>query len=164
MKQGPGMRRARKTPRPASGLLVLLLLAFLIPPAALAQPEGAEEAESDSTFAETVIRAIHPSYQTTYDIKRQTNELEWTLAREERRRVNVDPGYVSLGKVVLASTKDHAHRLYLGQGIYGEVTLTYQHGHFRPWPWTYPDYASDRYCTLFDEIRRHYRAQLREGC
>jgi hypothetical protein len=95
-------------------------------------------------------------------IKRQTNELEWSLAGEERRRVNVDPGYVSLGKTVLASTKNHAHRLYLGQGIYGEVTLTYQRGRFRPWPWTYPDYASDRYCTLFEEIRRHYKMQLGE--
>ena len=94
-------------------------------------------------------------------IKRQTNELEWSLAREDERRVNIDPGYVSLGKLVLASTKDHAHRLYLGQGIYGEVTLTYQRGRFRPWPWTYPDYADERYCALFDEIRNRYKVQLR---
>ncbi len=94
-------------------------------------------------------------------IKRQTNELEGELAVSGRRRVNIDPGYVSLGKLVLASTKDHAHRLYLGQGVYGEVTLTYQRGRFRPWPWTYPDYASDRYCDLFEVIRRRYKAQLR---
>jgi hypothetical protein len=94
-------------------------------------------------------------------IKRRTNELEADLAAAGRRRVNIDPGYVSLGKLVLASTKDHAHRLYLGQGVYGEVTLTYQRGRFRPWPWTYPDYASERYCELFDEIRRRYKAQLR---
>lgn len=94
-------------------------------------------------------------------IKRQTNDLEWSLAREEQRRVNIDPGYVSLGKLVLASTKDHAHRLYLGHGVYGEVTLTYQRGRFRPWPWTYADYASDEYCTLFDKIRERYKAQLR---
>ena len=96
-------------------------------------------------------------------IKRQTNELEWSLAGEAGRRVNIDPGYVSLGKLVLASTKDHAHRLYLGQGTYGEVTLTYQRGRFRPWPWTYPDYASERYCALFTGIRERYKAQLREG-
>lgn len=94
-------------------------------------------------------------------IKQQTNELERSLAGEGGRRVNIDPGYVSLGKLVLASTKDHAHRLYLGQGIYGEVTLAYQRGHFRPWAWTYPDYASDRYCALFSEIRRLYKAQMR---
>jgi len=96
-------------------------------------------------------------------IKRQTNELEWSIAQESKRRVNIDPGYVSLGKMVLASTKDHAHRLYLGEGIYGEGTLVFQKGHFRPWPWTYPDYASDRYCSIFDEIRERYKAQLRGG-
>jgi Domain of unknown function (DUF4416) len=95
-------------------------------------------------------------------IKRQTNDLEWSLTAEERRRVNIDPGYVSLGKMVLASTKDHAHRLYLGKGVYGEGTLVYQRGHFRSWPWTYPDYGSDRYCAMFDEIRDRYKTQLRE--
>ena len=62
---------------------------------------------------------------------------------------------------MLASTKDHAHRLYLGQGVYGEVTLTYQQGCFRPWPWTYPDYGSERYCALFNGIRQRYKSQLR---
>lgn len=89
------------------------------------------------------------------------NELEGSLAAGGRRRVNVDPGYVSLGKLVLATTKDHAHRLYLGQGVYGEVTLAYQQGRFRPWPWTYPDYGSDEYCALFARIRDRYKAQLR---
>lgn len=95
-------------------------------------------------------------------IKRQANDLEWSLARDGKRRVNIDPGYVSLGKMVLASTKDHAHRLYLGQGIYGEGTLTYQKGRFRPWPWTYPDYAAAQYCALFDGIRERYKQQLRQ--
>jgi len=96
------------------------------------------------------------------EIKLKTNELEWLMVEEGKRRVNVDPGYISLGKLVLATTKDHAHRIYLGQGIYGEVTLTYQRGHFHPWPWTYPDYASNQYCALFDEIRERYRQQLRK--
>lgn len=96
-------------------------------------------------------------------IKRQTNDLEWSLAREGKRRVNIDPGYISLGKLVLASTKDHGHRLYLGQGIYGEVTLTYRQGRFRPWPWTYPDYASEHYCLLLGAIRERYRAQLQDA-
>jgi len=94
-------------------------------------------------------------------VKRQANELEQSFAQEGRRRVNIDPGYVSLSKLVLATTKDHAHRLYLGQGIYGEVTLAYQQGRFRPWPWTYADYASDRYCALFMEIRKRYKVQIR---
>ncbi|MDD3827849.1 MAG: DUF4416 family protein [Anaerolineae bacterium] len=93
--------------------------------------------------------------------KRLANELEQSLAAGGRRRVNVDPGYVALGKLVLATTKDHAHRLYLGQGVYGEVTLAYQQGRFRPWPWTYPDYGSEEYCALFARIRERYKAQLR---
>mgnify|MGYP001819081765 CR=1 FL=1 len=96
-------------------------------------------------------------------IKHQTNDIEWALVRGDRRQVNIDPGYVSLGKMVLASTKDHAHRLYLDRGIYGEITLTFQKGRFRPWPGTYPDYASDDYCALFDGIRAQYKAQLRGG-
>ncbi len=94
-------------------------------------------------------------------IKHQTNDLEWSLAAEGKRRVNIDPGYVSLAKLVLASTKNHGHRLYLGQGIYGEGTLVYQRGHFRSWPWTYPDYGSERYRAMFDGIRERYKAQLR---
>ncbi len=96
-------------------------------------------------------------------IKQQTNRIEWALAPGDQRQVNIDPGYVSLGKMVLASTKDHAHRLYLDQGIYGEITLTYQRGGFRPWPWTYPDYAGDEYCAMFDGIRARYKTQLRGG-
>jgi len=95
------------------------------------------------------------------DIKLQTNRLEREMAGGDQRRINIDPGYVSLGKLVLASTKDHAHRLYLGQGIYGEITLTFQRGRFRAWPWSYPDYASEAYCRLFDAIRESYKRQLR---
>ena len=94
-------------------------------------------------------------------IKHKTNEIEQSIVLDGSRRVNIDPGYVSLGKMVLATTKNHAHRLYLGEGIYGEGTLTYQQGRFRAWPWTYPDYASDRYCALFDGIRERYKTQLR---
>ena len=107
-------------------------------------------------FAQLVAPAQLP------EIKLKTNELERLMAGEGKRRVNVDPGYISLGKLVLATTKDHAHRIYLGQGIYGEVTLTFQRGRFRPWLWTYPDYAGERYCTLFDAVRRRYKAQLRD--
>jgi hypothetical protein len=94
------------------------------------------------------------------EIKRVTNELELTWTVDGKRRVNLDPGYVSLGKLVLATTKDYSHRIYLGQGIYAEVTLKYEHGRFQPWQWTYPDYASARYLEIFSEIRRMYAEQL----
>ncbi|MBU0490636.1 MAG: DUF4416 family protein [Chloroflexi bacterium] len=93
-------------------------------------------------------------------IKRHTNELELAWAVDGRRPINLDPGYVSLGKLVLATTKDHSHRLYLGQGIYGEITLGYRDGGWQPWPWTYPDYATADYRAIMHEIRARYRQQL----
>ena len=41
------------------------------------------------------------------------------------RPVNIDPGYLTEAKVVLMTTKDRDHRLYMGSGIYAEVTLFY---------------------------------------
>ncbi|NMA54573.1 MAG: DUF4416 family protein [Firmicutes bacterium] len=94
-------------------------------------------------------------------LKTWSNQLENAWSKNGSRRVNIDVGYVSLAKLVLASTKDHAHRLYLGQGIYGEVTLYYAGGEFQPWPWTYPDYASLTYRKIFGTIREQHRLKLR---
>jgi Domain of unknown function (DUF4416) len=97
-------------------------------------------------------------------VKRDTNAVERTYAMDDgqrcRRRVNLDPGYVDLAKLVLATTKDRQHRLYLGQGIYAEVTLRYTGGRFVPWEWTYPDYRTPEYLGFFDAVRRRYRHQL----
>jgi hypothetical protein len=97
-------------------------------------------------------------------IKQMTNTLERTLAARQasewRRRVNLDPGYVDLAKLVLATTKDRQHRLYLGHGIYGEVTLRFTGGRFVPWDWTYPDYRTPEYLTFFEAVRQRYRQQL----
>jgi hypothetical protein len=95
------------------------------------------------------------------DIKQTTNRLEMSWTVEGRRRVNIDPGYVSLGKLVLATTKDHAHRVYLSAGIYAEVTLQFHRKGFRPTEHTYPDYASGAYLAVFDDIRAVYASQLR---
>ena len=100
------------------------------------------------------------------DVKRRTNELEAALARRPDapapRPVNLDPGYVDAARLVLATTKDHAHRIYLRDGIYAEVTLAYRGGRFEPWPWTYPDYAGPRYREFLAQTRRRYMQQLRE--
>ncbi|MFC1486047.1 DUF4416 family protein, partial [Candidatus Latescibacterota bacterium] len=78
-------------------------------------------------------------------IKLATNDIERELAGEgitpPKRRVNIDPGYVTPAKLVLASTKDYSHRVYLGCGIYGEVTLRCAGGILMPLDTTYPDYA-----------------------
>ncbi|MBU0753691.1 MAG: DUF4416 family protein [Planctomycetes bacterium] len=91
------------------------------------------------------------------EIKLRTNAMETEAARTldlgVSRPLNLDPGYLTLSKVILASTKDHMHRIYLRDGIYAECTLYYQHKTYRPWPWTFPDYASDTYIRFFNEIR-----------
>jgi hypothetical protein len=99
------------------------------------------------------------------DAKTRTNALEAGLAERlsvgVARPVNLDPGYVDSAKLVLATTKDHSHRLYLGRGIYGEVTLRFHKGRFEPWPWTYPDYRTPEYVDFFGRVRARYLQQRR---
>jgi hypothetical protein len=94
-------------------------------------------------------------------IKLRCNELEQLFIEEGRRKVNLDPGLISLGKLILASTKDNAQRVPLSRGIYGEISLIYRKKAFRPLPWTYPDYQSDRYHEILRHIRGLYAEQLR---
>ena len=90
-------------------------------------------------------------------IKQRTNEIERSLAVEtagkKRRRVNLDPGYVTAAKLVLATTKDFSHRIYLGNGIYAEVTLNFHRQGCEYHPWTYPDFKSGRYDSFFLSLR-----------
>jgi hypothetical protein len=94
-------------------------------------------------------------------LKRWTQTLEGEMADSGRRRVNLDPGYLTGAKVVLASTKDFAHRVYIGDGIYGEVTLLHRDGAFQPLPWTYPDYRQDPALGFLEECRRWYVSRRR---
>ena len=103
---------------------------------------------------------VHP--ERLAEIKLLTNAMEIEWAVEGKRRINIDPGYVSHAKLVLATTKNHAHRIYLGQGIYAEVTLHFRSGTFQPWPWTYPDYASLPLIAIFNHIRGLYVKQCRQ--
>jgi len=69
------------------------------------------------------------------------------------RPLNIDPGYIDLGKLILASTKDHAHRIYLSEGIFAETTLMYTQKQWKPLPWTYPDYQSAGYQQFLTQCR-----------
>jgi len=99
-------------------------------------------------------------------IKHITNRLEQRIAAEHpegpKRPVNLDPGYVAESKLVLATTKDYTHRIYLRAGIYAEVTLCWRRGGFEPWEWTYPDYRSEGYRAFFAKVRELYREQCRQ--
>lgn len=92
-----------------------------------------------------------------YKAKVITNSIEKNFLRFDKRLINIDPGYLNLGKLVLLSTKDYSHRIYLNGGIYAEVTLFYKDGAFQPWPWTYPDYKSEAYRAIFNSIRQLYK-------
>ena len=74
--------------------------------------------------------------------------------------MNIDPGYITLAKLVLASTKDHAHRIYLRDGIYAEVTLSFHQRQWRPHSWTFPDYARADYREFFMRCREYLHRQL----
>jgi len=101
-------------------------------------------------------------------IKLYTNRLEKRFARagkrtiygERSRTINLDPGYLCASRLVLASCKDYAHRIYLDKGVYAEITLHFEDGAFRPHPWTYPDYKSKGYLESFHAIRQVYMKQL----
>ena len=100
-------------------------------------------------------------------IKKMTNDWEAEYAargqHRESRPLNLDPGYLTLAKVVLASTKDHAHRIYLNDGIYAEVTLAFRQGAWQKFAWTFPDYQREDYQQFFSQCRDDLRKKLRRG-
>jgi hypothetical protein len=99
------------------------------------------------------------------EIKLRTGELE-DECRElgrwpEARPLNLDPGYLTEAKLVLATTKDRDHRLYLRRGIFAEVTLHYHAGKWQPRDWTYPDYRRGDFHAFFLCCRDFLRQQRR---
>ena len=75
------------------------------------------------------------------------------------RPLNIDPGYIDLGKLILASTKDHAHRIYLSDGIFAETTLMYTQKQWKPLPWSYPDYQSTGYQKFLTKCREYLKTK-----
>lgn len=97
------------------------------------------------------------------DVKTITNEIEIDFSKENKRQINLDPGYLSLSKVVLASTKNYSHRIYLGKGIYGEVTLLFRNNTFTPLFYTYNDYRDETFLTFFIEARNLLKKKQKES-
>jgi hypothetical protein len=92
------------------------------------------------------------------EIKWRTNEIESKFSREDgRRRLNLDPGCLSMANLVLATGKGYTHRPYLGNGIYADLTLMWQQGAWCDLPWTYPDYRSEPVKAILTEYRDLYR-------
>ncbi len=105
------------------------------------------------------LKLINPAVLPT--VKLKTNAIEIKLSARGNRTVNIDPGYLDLGKLVLASTKDFSHRIYLNRGIYAEVTLFFAQKTFQSWPWSYPDYKTGESVTFFNQVRSAYAEQIK---
>lgn len=103
-----------------------------------------------------------PAELATYKLQTQTVEEKFRRKETGGRQVNLDPGYVDLFKVVLASTKNASQRIYLERGIYAEATLFYYDGGFHGLPYTYPDYLWPKSLGFLTRLRGGYLEQLRE--
>ncbi len=102
---------------------------------------------------------VDPS--TLADLKNLTNSIESTFSdREGNRRVNLDPGLLSLSSFILATCKDRSHRIPLRDGIYAETTLIYKNHDFQSLEWTYADYRSDEIRSVLRSFRDRYKALM----
>lgn len=101
--------------------------------------------------------------ETLPEVKLETNRIEASFCIDGKRRVNIDPGILTLERFVLATGKNFTHRIYLGRGIFADLTLLFSGGAFRPLPWTYPDYAQAPLRDFLEQVRRRYRCDLRGG-
>jgi len=96
-------------------------------------------------------------------IKLETNQIESQFAVKGKRAVNIDPGYLLLERFVLATAKNFSHRIYIGKGIYADLTLIYRQGRFESLPWTFPDYAGKKIQQFLQRVRAKYAVDLKEG-
>lgn len=108
------------------------------------------------TFRELIRR------EEIVEIKIFTNKLEKVFSYENKRTINIDPGYIAQEHIILATGKGYSHRPYLGRGVYADLTLLYVKDDFRKLEWTYPDYGSDEMIELFRKLRHEYAGQLKE--
>jgi hypothetical protein len=93
------------------------------------------------------------------DVKLCTNDMEDRTSVSGKRRVNIDPGYMSQAHLILATGKGYTHRPYLRDGIYADLTLLYSGKSFQTLPWTYPDYGEKPVIEMFNRIRSKYLMQ-----
>jgi hypothetical protein len=103
------------------------------------------------------------SPESMVQIKNFTISLETKYAVGGKRTINIDPGYLTSAKLVLVTTKDFAHRVYLGDGVFAEVTLLGKEKEWVALPWTYPDYRTPEYQNYFSQVKKIYKQQLSKG-
>lgn len=97
------------------------------------------------------------------DFKLRAVEIEDRFLKDDKRTINIDPGYVALEKVVAASTKNFPHRVYIKDGIFGDIQLYRRKGQFNTLQWTFQDYAFDFVVNFFEECRNTLKTGLDSG-
>ena len=97
------------------------------------------------------------------EIKHATNKLEQEFSTEGKRRANIDPGILTAERLVLATGKNFSHRIYLGRGVFADLTFIYRKDSFVPLPWTFPDYASKEVIAFWNNVRKSYLKELSEA-
>ncbi len=124
---------------------------------ALFSPEHIAKCKLETNMAETLLARQFAGAEKE---AAAAKNIGTTPTPRITRPINIDPGYVHRYKVILATTKDHSHRVYLTEGIFAEVTLHWSQNRWTPWPWTYADYQSETAQNFFTKARTDYLNQL----
>jgi hypothetical protein len=95
--------------------------------------------------------------------KNITNDLEKKLSVDTKRKINIDAGYIDFNKVILASYKYGAQKIYIGQKVWADLTLFYSKGTFSSFPWSFPDFRDDKYYKTLFKIRELLKMNLKEN-
>ncbi len=85
--------------------------------------------------------------------------MKWT--QEGKRLINIDPGYLLPSRFVLATGKDFSHRIYIGQSMFAELTLSFCKGKWKSFTYTFPDFKEDRYHGFLSSVREKLVEQIR---
>ncbi len=104
-------------------------------------------------------RLIDPSELPEWKLRAMSQEERY--ARAGKRTINLDPGYLDAPRLVLATAKNFAHRIYLGRGVYADVQLYMKNGKFQNHPWTYPDYQFPAHVEFFERARKRYMERIK---
>jgi hypothetical protein len=95
------------------------------------------------------------------DIKHFAISIEKELSNGDDRNVNIDPGYLLMERFVLATCKNFAHKIYVGKGVYADLTLIYKDGRYNTLPWTFPNYKDEKMIDFISNVRKKYIIDLK---
>ena len=104
------------------------------------------------------IKGLH-SLEFSADWKLKTAEIEQQLSNKGKRRINLDPGYLDLSRVVLLSGKEGSHKIYLRNGVWADLVLLKDKVAYRFFPWTFPDIRTGCYDDFFLQLRAEFKKE-----